>query len=383
LGTERTFTQHGQSGLWFSELVPNLAQHADKICMLQAVQTTQFNHHPGQLLMQTGNNLQGHPAIGSWLEYGLGSENQNLPGYVVLNSDRVVTGGESLWGSGFLPSSYAGVLLQPTGNPVLNLNRPAGISEALESRTLTSISRLNAIHNQTVKDPEIDSRVAAYELAFRMQSEVPSLTDLSRESAATLQRYGLDRSDLPIAVNPARAPAAGAFGQFARHCLLARRLVERGVRFVNVVCGSWDHHDYLNTEIPFWTGMVDQPIATLIADLEERGLLDETLVVIAAEFGRTPLGQNNVANVNGRDHHPDAFTILMLGGGIKGGMTFGETDDIGWTATKDAVDVSDVHATLLRLFGIDHLGLSYRNAGLDQRLTPVTRQARVIDQIIA
>lgn len=385
MGTPRTFKQYGQSGMWFSDLLPNLAQHADKICMLQAVTTSQFNHHPAQLLMQSGNNLPGHASLGSWLAYGLGTVNQNLPAYVVLNSSHFISGGESLWASGFLPSEHAGVLLQPTGNPVLHLARPSGITQEVEQRGLGALSQLNALHRQQVLDPEIDSRTAAYELSFRMQSEVPSLTDLSRESSATLQRYGLDRSDLPAQLNASRAPAAGSFQTFARHCLLARRMVERGVRFVNVFSGSWDMHDNLNNELPFFAGMVDQPIAALISDLAARGLLDETLVVFASEFGRTPLGQDDpvLPSATGRDHHPDAFSLFLLGGGVKAGLTHGKTDDFGWRPVQDAVDVSDVHATLLRLFGVEHTALTYRFAGLDQRLTPVTRQSRVIEEILA
>jgi uncharacterized protein (DUF1501 family) len=385
LGTPRTFKQYGQSGMWLSNLLPNLARQADKICLLNAVVTNQFNHGPGQLVLQTGNNLRGHPAMGSWLNYGLGTENQNLPGYVVLNSAAFISGGEAVWSSGFLPTSYSGVPFQPVGNPILNLNLPAGVSTAVERRRLDALARLNAIRKEKMMDPMISNRVASYELAFRMQAEAPQLTDLSKESAATLDRYGLTRTDAAFAVASDRRPPGTGYANFAKHCLLARRMVEKGVRFVNVMTGSWDTHSNLNNDIQFFAGMVDQPIAALIQDLSDRGLLDETLVVFAGEFGRTPLGENRpgYATVTGRDHHPDAFSLFMVGGGIKGGLTFGETDDIGWSPVKDGVDISDVHATILRLFGIDHTGLTYKYRGLDQRLTPVTRQAVVLDKLLA
>lgn len=380
-----TFQPAGQSGMMLSPLLPNLAKQADRICLLNAVVTSQFNHHPGQLVMQTGNNLEGHPSMGSWLLYGLGSPNQNLPGYVVMNSSRFLSGGATLWGSGFLSTSYAGTLFQPTGNPILNLGVPAGIPLTVERRALDSLGRLNAIRKAQMLDPEISSRVDEYELSYRMQMQAPGLLDLSTESAATLQAYGLNRTDPAATLDPLRAPAAGVYGNFARHCLLARRMVEAGVRFVNVFTGSWDAHSNLNNEMPFMAGMIDQPIAALIADLATRGLLDETLLVFGSEFGRTPLGENRpgFAAVTGRDHHPYAFSMFLAGGGVKGGLTYGQTDDIGWAPVAGGVDVSDVHATILKLFGIDHMQLTSRYNGLDQRLTPVTRQATAIDALIA
>jgi hypothetical protein len=351
--------------------------------MLNAVTTSQFNHTPAQLLAQTGHNLGGYPSLGSWLNYGLGSENQNLPGYMVLNSAAIVNAGETAWGSGFLPTTYRGALLQPTGNPILNLGLPPGVSTAAERRRLDALGRLNAIHEKRMLDPDISARVENYELAFRMQAEAPQLTDLSNESPATLDRYGLNRPDPDVTfADKVRRPASGAYGTFARHCLLARRMVEKGVRFVNVFAGSWDSHSGLNPEVAWFAGAVDQPIAALLKDLSDRGLLDETLVVWGTEFGRTPIGESRFSPATGRDHHPDAFTMFMAGGGIKAGVTFGETDDIGWSPTKDGIDISDVHATILRLFGIDHMGLTYRFRGLEQRLTPVTRRARVLTQLI-
>jgi hypothetical protein len=388
LGTDpaRKFTPYGQSGMLFSDLVPNLARHADRICQLRAVYTTQFNHHPAQLMMQTGDNLEGHPSMGSWFLYGLGSENKNLPGYVVMNSSAYLSGGERLWQSGFLPSNYSGVLFQPSGNPILNLGTPPGISNAVERRGLDALAQLNEMRKAKMMDPEIASRIESYELAFRMQTAAPELTDFSTESDDTLARYGTKRADPSNSgVSPDRRPAAGSYGNFARHCLLARRMVERGVRFINIFSGSWDSHFFLNAEVPFFSQMVDQPIAALIDDLAARGLLDETLVVIAGEFGRSPLGENRAGfdSVTGRDHHPDAFPLLMIGGGVKGGFTLGETDELGWSATSGSVDIADVHATILALFGVDHMALSFPFRGADQRLTPLTRTARVIDEILA
>jgi hypothetical protein len=381
----RTFAPQGQSGMMLSNLLPNLSKHADKICLVNSLYTTQFNHHPAQLVMQTGHNLQGHPSAGSWLTYGLGSENENFPGYVVMNSSGAFSGGESLWSSGFLSTRYAGVGLRPTGDPILSLQTPGGLRRDLERRALDSLKRLNELEAAQLLDPEIQSRIENYELSYRMQTEGPELVDLSGESAETLERYGVNRSDSPTPIISQPPPAKGVFGSFARHCLLARRMVEKGVRFINVFTGSWDAHNNLNPEVVYFSQLVDQPIAALIEDLEQRGLLDETLLVFAGEFGRTPLGENRAgfATVTGRDHHPDAFSVFMVGGGVKGGLTYGETDDIGWTITKDPVHMADFHATILRLFGIDHLELKAQHLGVDLRLTPLTREAKVIDAWLA
>jgi uncharacterized protein (DUF1501 family) len=382
----RTFKQYGQGGTWFSNLVPNIAGHADKICMLNSVVTHQFNHMPAQLLAETGNNLTGHPAIGAWLTYGLGSDNDNLPGYIVLNSSSFLSAGTLSWGSGFLPSTYAGVPLQPTGNPILNLALPPGVTSAAERRRLDTLAKLNAIHKAKMMDPEIQARIDNYELAYRMQTEAPALVDLSMESAATLNAYGVNRMDPAVNfADTSRKPAAGAYGTFAKHCLLARRMIEKGVRFVNIFTGSWDAHSGVNEETPFLAGMVDQPIAALLQDLNDRGLLDETLVVWGTEFGRTPIGETRFNPATGRDHHPDAFPMWLAGGGIKPGISVGATDEFGWgpASDADAIDISDVHATLLRLFGIDHMQLTYRWRGLDQRLTPVTRTSVVREDLIA
>jgi len=371
MGSQRTFAKHGQCGMEFSDLLPHLAQRADDLLMVRSMHTDQFNHHPGQLLMQCGRATFGLPTIGSWLTYGLGSAARDLPGYVVLANGRGTSGGSSLWQSGFLPSVYAGVPFRNQGEPVLNLKNPAGLPPELQRAGLDALAELNHTHLARAQDPEIASRIASYELAFRMQSAAPELIDLSQEDARTLEAYGVNRQDPPIKADRAGGP--GQYQAFAKNCLLARRLVERGVRFVNVIHASWDHHSNLDQELPFNAGMADQPIAALIADLKERGLLDETLVVWGSEFGRTPLGENRNGNthVTGRDHHPYAFTTLMAGGGIKGGQVYGETDEIGWGVVRDPVHVNDFHATLLHLFGLDHLKLTHRFQGRDFRLTDV------------
>ncbi len=383
MGTDRKFKQHGQSGMWFSDLLPNVATCADDICMIRSLHTEQFNHHPGQLMMQCGESHFGLPVMGSWVTYGLGSENQNLPGYVVLTAGRGSSGGATLWQSGYLPSVYAGVRFRNSGEPVLNLTNPKGIPEHLQRRGLDTLRELNSIRHRQMRDPEIASRIANYELAFRMQAAAPELTDLSSESEKTLETYGLNRNDPK---GGARGKGNGnTYATFARNCLLARRMVERGVRFINIIHASWDHHSDLDKELTFNAGMCDQPIAALIKDLKERGLLDETLVVWGSEFGRTPLGENRrgrKANT-GRDHHPDAFTMFMSGGGSKGGLTYGTTDDIGWAPVDKAVHINDFHATLLHLFGVDHERLTYRHGGADKRLTSITRKSKVIRDWIA
>jgi hypothetical protein len=300
---------------------------------------------------------------------------------VVLTAGRGSSGGASLWQSGFLPSSYAGVLFRNQGEPVLNLQNPAGIPDHLQRKGLDTLARVNQARFEHLHDPEIASRIASYELAFRMQSAAPELIDLKRETQDTLDMYGLDREEPKN--GSGRAGGPGQFRTFAANCLLARRLVERGVRFVNIIHASWDHHSDLDLELPYNAGMADQPVAALIKDLKQRGLLDETLVVWASEFGRTPLGENRGGSekVTGRDHHPYAFSIFLAGGGIRGGQVYGETDEIGWAPTKDPVHVNDLQATLLHLFGLDHLRLTHRFQGRDFRLTDVG--GKVIDRWIA
>ena len=384
LGSNRTFAKHGESGLELSDYLPHLATCADDIAMIRSMHTEQFNHHPGQLMMNCGVPTFGRPSMGSWLNYGLGSESKNLPGYVVLTAGRGTSGGASNWSSGFLPTHLQGVLFRNTGEPVLNLNNPEGLSDALQKQTVDAIKSINQARHEQILDPEINSRVAAYELAFRMQSAAPELIDLSGETKETLDLYGLDRAD-PEKGGRGGVGAGGGTGvfrQFATNCLLARRMVERGVRFVNLYHASWDHHNDLDLELGFNCKMADQPIAALLKDLKRRGLLDSTLVLWVSEFGRTPLGENRPGfkEFNGRDHHPFAYSLWMAGGGVKGGQTIGKTDEIGWNIAEDPVHVNDYHATILRLFGLDHTKLTYRFQGRDFRLTDVA--GKVIERLV-
>ncbi len=371
MGSKRTFKKHGDCGMEFSDLLPHLGGVADDLLMVRSMHTDQFNHHPGQLLMQCGRAAFGLPAMGSWLTYGLGSESQNLPGYVVLTAGRGSSGGATLWQSGFLPSVYAGVRFRNQGDPVLNLGNPDGLPQELQRKGLDVLREVNQARFEQTRDPEIASRIASYELAFRMQSSAPELIDLSGETKATLEAYGVNRETPKFGARG--SGGADTYQTFAKNCLLARRMVERGVRFVNIIHASWDHHSNLDKELTYNAGMSDQPVAALIKDLKERGLLDETLVVWGAEFGRTPLGENRGgrdANT-GRDHHPFAFSVLLSGGGIQGGQVYGETDEIGWAPSKDPVHINDMHATMLKLFGLDHLRLTHRFQGRDFRLTDV------------
>lgn len=371
-GSNRQFKKHGQSGMVFSDFMPHIATCADDILMVRSMHTDQFNHHPAQLSLFCGRPFFGLPTAGAWLAWGLGSESRNLPGYVVLTAGRGTSGGASLWQSGFLPSVYAGVLFRNQGEPVLNLSNPQGLPPEMQRANLDALRDLNQSHLDVVQDPEIASRIASYELAFRMQSSAPELIDLSRESKATLDAYGVDRPD-PDLKGAQRGGGPGQYQAFARNCLLARRLVERGVRFVQINHASWDHHSNLDNELRVNSGMADQPVAALIKDLKQRGLLDSTLIVFAGEFGRTPLGENRQGSgsVTGRDHHPYAFSLWMAGGGVKGGLTYGATDDIGWSVTDKPVHINDWHATMLHLFGLNHLKLTQRHNGLDARLTGI------------
>lgn len=381
MGSPRTFRPCGECGMELSDLLPHLATVADDIALVRSMHTDAFNHHPGQLIMNTGVPMFGRPSIGAWLTYGLGSESDSLPGYVVLTAGRGTSGGATLWTSGFLPTTYQGVLFRNQGEPVLNLNNPPGLSAEMQRASLDAIQQLNARRHRLLGDPQIEARMASYELAFRMQSAAPELIDLSDESEATLKAYGVDRPDDPD--HGYRGGGKGVFRTFATNCLLARRLVERGVRFVNLYHASWDHHSNLNPELAFNCRLVDQPVAALIKDLKARGLLESTLVVFASEFGRTPLGENRggrEANT-GRDHHPYAFSIWLAGGGVRGGQVIGKTDEIGWGVVEDPVHVNDLHATLLHLFGLDHLRLTYRFQGRDFRLTDVG--GKIIHKLLA
>jgi hypothetical protein len=382
MGSPRKFQPHGQCGMELSDLLPHLGTCADDLCLIRSMHTTQFNHHPGQLMMNCGSPLFGRPTLGAWLAYGLGNESRNLPAYVVLHAGRGSSAGASAWTSGFLPSSHAGVLFRNQGDPVLNLSNPPGFTPEMQHLGLDAIGDLNRLRYKYVADPEIASRISAYELAGRMQTAMPDLMDLSRESPATLAAYGVGRKDPEIKAQRGGPP--GQYHLFARNCLLARRLIERGVRFVTVLHASWDHHSNLDAELSFNAGMADQPIAALLKDLQQRGLLDETMIVWASEFGRTPLGENRggSTNVTGRDHHPFAFSLWLAGGGIKGGQVIGESDEIGWGVVKDPISVHDLHATILHQFGFDHEKLTYRFQGLDFKLTGF-EGARLVPQMLA
>lgn len=369
-GSARQFSKHGECGMELSDYLPHLGGCADDLCLIRSMHTDAFNHHPAQLMLCSGVPRFGRPSMGSWLNYGLGSEADNLPGYVVLTAGRGSSGGVSNWSSGFLPSTYEGVVFRREGEPVLNLNNPPGIDREIQQQGLATLSKLNRQRLESIQDPEIASRISSYELAFRMQSAAPELIDLSDETQETLDAYGVTRKE-PKEFN-FRGGGPNVYKQFATNCVLARRMIERGVRFVTLVHASWDHHSNIDEELGYNATMADQPIAALIRDLKQRGLLDSTLIVFAGEFGRTPLWENRAGRTNttvGRDHHPSAYSVVLAGGGIKGGQVYGETDEIGWAPVKDPVHVNDFHATILHLFGFDHLRFTHRFKGLEVRLT--------------
>ncbi|MBI1370595.1 MAG: DUF1501 domain-containing protein [Planctomycetes bacterium] len=356
------FEQCGKSGAWVSELLPYHKKMVDDIAIIKTVHTEAINHDPAITFICTGNQLPGKASLGAWLSYGLGSENHNLPSFVVLTSSW--TGRKDaqalynrLWGSGFLPSKYQGVALRSAGDPVLFLTNPPGVSAAMRRRMLDAADQVNANLHAQVGDPETLARIAQYEMAFRMQSSVPELTDVSGESPATLEMYG------PEVTQP---------GTFASHCLLARRLAERGVRFTQIFHRGWDQHGNVGGDLPKQCHDVDQPAWALIQDLKQRGLLDETLVIWGGEFGRTVYSQGALSHENyGRDHHPKNFCVWMAGGGIQGGLVHGETDDFSYNIVKDPVHIRDLNATILHQLGIDHEKLAFKFQGLDQRLTGV------------
>jgi hypothetical protein len=372
LGSPYKFGQHGQSGAAVSELLPHTASIVDEIAILRSLHTTQFNHAPAQIFMNTGHQIVGRPSIGSWLTYGLGSESADLPGFVVLLSGQnQPDGGKSCWGSGFLPTVYQGVEFRSQGDPVLFLRDPEGVPREDRRASLDLLGDLNRKRLEATGDPEIETRIASYEMAYRMQTSVPDLMDIASEPAAIHAMYGTE---------PGRR-------SFANNCLLARRLVERGVRFVQLYHRGWDHHgtngrDDIVHGLPLMCKQTDQPAAALIKDLKQRGLLDSTMVVWGGEFGRTPMNEErNGSTFLGRDHHPRAFSMWMAGGGIKPGVTVGATDELGYNAVEDRVDVQDLHATMLQLLGIDHTKLTYRFQGRDFRLTDVT--GNVIQKLLA
>ena len=363
-------------------MLPHIGACADDLALIRSAHTEAFNHHPGELLMYTGHQNLGRPGVGAWVNYALGSPSQNLPGYVVLTAGRVPSGGNTMFSSGFLPSSYQGVVFRNQGEPVQDLANPPGVTAEMRHYGLDALRDLNQMRQKKVGDPEIASRIAAYELAARMQTAAPELTDFSGESPQTLEAYGVDRDAGGLKTQRGGGPES--FKTFARHCLLARRMVERGVRFVSIHHASWDHHNDLDSDLLFNCRVCDQPIGALLQDLKQRGLLDSTLVVFASEFGRTPLGENRPAfggRVSGRDHHPFAFSVWMAGGGVRGGQVIGETDELGWNVTRDPVHVNDFHATILHLFGLDHERLTYRYQGRDFRLTDVA--GKVVTQALA
>jgi hypothetical protein len=357
-----SFAQHGQSGAWVSELMPHTAKVADRLCFIKSMYTEAINHDPAVTFFQTGFQLAGRPSIGAWLAYGLGSENQDLPAFVVMISQGTGNPNDQpladrQWGSGFLPTRYQGVKFRSQGDPVLYLSDPAGFSRAGRRRFIDDLAQLNRIELEDFGDPEISTRIAQYEMAYKMQTSVPELTDLSKEPARTFELYGQD----------ARRP-----GTFAANCLLARRLAERGVRFIQLFHRGWDQHNFLPKQLPGQARDTDQACAGLVQDLQERGLLDDTLVVWGGEFGRTVYCQGKLTADNyGRDHHPRCFTMWLAGGGVRPGMTYGETDDYGYNVVKDPVHVHDLHATILHCLGIDHTRLTYKFQGRAFRLTDV------------
>ncbi len=359
LASPRQFAKQGQCGTEFSDWIPNIASCADDICLVRSLHTDAFNHHPGQLLLFTGSTQFGRPTVGAWVVYGLGSESQNLPGFVVLTSGVGTSGGASNWSSGFLPSSYQGVVFRNAGDPILYLSSPPGVPREGQRAALDAVRDLNQEHYAATKDPEILSRISSYELAFRMQASAPDLLDFSKESPQTLEMYGINREQ------------SKAFGT---NCLLARRMVERGVRFVMLAHASWDDHTELNKKLKKNCDITDQPTAALIRDLKQRGLLDSTLVIWGGEFGRTPMVEMRRpedADNAGRDHHPNAYSMFLAGGGIRGGQVIGKTDDLGFKVVEDPIHVHDLQATLLHLLGFDHTRLTYNYMGRDFRLTDV------------
>ncbi|MDP6444777.1 MAG: DUF1501 domain-containing protein [Pirellulaceae bacterium] len=357
LGTRYKFHKGGESGLQLSELLPELGKLSDDLAVIKTLHTDEFNHGPAQLFLHTGFSQFGRPSMGAWVSYGLGTPNANLPAYVVMITGSVAGAGNSLWGPGFLPSVHQGIEFRSTGDPVLFLSNPQGVDRDARRRILDSIQFLNESQLDVVRDPEIKTRIEQYELAFRMQSSVPDLMDLSDEPQHVLDAYG---------AKPGQA-------SFANHCLLARRLVERGVRFVQLFDQGWDHHSGVFKSLPNKCKQIDKPMAALIGDLKQRGLLDETLVVWGGEFGRTPMLQGSDAKKGnpGRDHHKDAFCSLLAGGGVRGGTTVGRTDELGYFPVEDSVSIHDFHATLLHLLGIDHKRLTHRFQGREFRLTDI------------
>lgn len=357
-GPQTKFKRFGQCGAEITELFPRVGAIADELCIVRSMTTEAINHDPAHTFMNTGSQIMGRPSMGSWVTYGLGSEAADLPGFVVLVSHGAGRSPQPIsarqWSAGFLPSKFQGVEFRGKGDPVLYLNNPAGVSRSKQKDVIAAINRINAEHDSLVDDPEIATRIAQYEMAFQLQASVPELMNLAGESAETLELYGAKPGD----------------GSFASNCLLARRLAERGVRFMQLYHRDWDHHNGLNEYLPMQARETDQACAALVSDLKERGMLEDTLVVWAGEFGRTPMAQSN-KGAPGRDHHNKGFSIWLTGGGIKRGITYGATDELGYRAIENPVSVPDLHATMLHLLGLDHRRLSVKFQGLDIRLTGV------------
>ncbi len=372
LGTPRTFKQHGQNGLWLSDALPNLHTVADEMCVIKSMYTEQFNHAPAELLLYTGSPRSGRPSLGSWVTYGLGSENENLPGFVVLISSGVQpNGGKNSFGSGFLPSVFQGVQCRSKGDPVLYASDPAGIDRELRRDSLDALKDLNELQAAELGHPETQTRIAQYELAYRMQVSVPEVMDIKQETKETLDAYGAEPGNT----------------SFANNCLLARRLCEQGVRYVQLFDWGWDFHgtgpgEDIRDGLTNKCKTMDKPIAALIKDLKQRGLLDETLIVCSGEFGRTPFREGRTAGgqVLGRDHYPDCYSLWLAGGGVKGGFSHGASDELGFSVAENPVHIHDLQATLLHLLGFDHTKLTYRFQGRDYRLTDV--HGKVVKEIL-
>jgi len=368
-GSPFNFNQHGQSGTWLSEILPHTAKMADDICLVRSVFTEAINHGPGVTMMQTGSQFPGRPSMGSWLWYGLGSDSRDLPGFVVMVSKK--RSGQPLvsrlWGSAFLPGKYDGVRLRPDENAVLYLNNPAGVSRRGRRKALDRLRELQEIQLEKTADPALETKIAQYEMAFRMQSAIPDVTDISDESPETLAMYGKDVHEP---------------GTYASNCLRARRLAERGVRFIQLYQPGWDHHGWITGAVRRQCQLTDQPSAALLKDLKMRGMLDDTLVIWGGEFGRTSYSQGKLEGTTwGRDHHPRCFSMWMAGGGVNAGHTHGTTDDFSYNVAEGGVHIHDLHATILHLLGINHEHLTYRHKGLDFRLTSV--HGHVVKNLVA
>ena len=368
------FAQYGKAGMWMnSELLPYLSKNADDICWMRSLHTEAINHEPAICAMQTGNQVAGRPCIGSWASYGLGSENDNLPGFVVLianptNTEQQQAISSRLWSSGYLPSEHAGVSFRSKGDPILFINNPPGVPNDLRKQTIDGINQLNRLNYEAIGDPETHTRIRQYEMAFRMQASVPELTDLSKEPEHIFKLYGEEARKL---------------GTFANSVLMARRLAERGVRFTQIYLNNWDHHSNLTVRMPSQCKDIDQPCHALIEDLKQRGMFDDTLIIWGGEFGRTIYSQGGLTMTNyGRDHHPRCFTMWMAGGGSKAGQIYGETDDFSYNIVKDPLHISDFHATIMHLMGYNHERLTYKFQGLDQKLTGVL-PAKVVKELLA